>query len=79
MDAGVRSAFVYVIEPLHLDMSHELRPSGVTVVSLYPGLVRTEAVMQAARSGWLDVSNSESPEFIGNSHPRAESGPGSAR
>jgi dehydrogenase/reductase SDR family protein 1 len=47
------------------DMAHELRPHGVTVVSLYPGMVRTEAVMEAAKGGWLDVSNSESPEFIG--------------
>ncbi len=47
------------------DMAHELRPSGVAVVSLYPGLVRTESVMEAARGGWLDISNSESPEFIG--------------
>jgi dehydrogenase/reductase SDR family protein 1 len=45
------------------DMATELRPYGVTVVSLYPGLVRTEKVMQAA--AWLDLSNSESPEFIG--------------
>ncbi|HEY2015741.1 MAG TPA: SDR family NAD(P)-dependent oxidoreductase [Bryobacteraceae bacterium] len=47
------------------DMAHELRPHGVAVVSLYPGLVRTEAVMVAAQGGWLDISNSESPEFIG--------------
>ena len=47
------------------DMAHELLPHGVTVVSLYPGLVRTEAVMAAAKGGWLDLSNSESPEFIG--------------
>jgi len=47
------------------DMAHELRDTGVTVVSLYPGLVRTEAVMEAARAGWLDISNSESPEFVG--------------
>jgi dehydrogenase/reductase SDR family member 1 len=47
------------------DMAHELRPHGVTVVSLYPGLVRTEAVMLAAEGGWLDLSNSESPEFVG--------------
>jgi dehydrogenase/reductase SDR family protein 1 len=45
------------------DMAAELRPHGVTVISLYPGLVRTEKVMQAAP--WLDLSNSESPEFIG--------------
>ena len=47
------------------DMAHELHSHGVAVVSLYPGLVRTEAVMQAADAGWLDLSNSESPEFIG--------------
>ena len=47
------------------DMAHELRSSDVAVVSLYPGLVRTESVMEAARGGWLDISNSESPEFIG--------------
>jgi NAD(P)-dependent dehydrogenase (short-subunit alcohol dehydrogenase family) len=44
------------------DMAHELKPSGVTVVSLYPGLVRTEAVLAA---GVFDLSNSESPEFVG--------------
>jgi hypothetical protein len=32
------------------------------VVSLYPGLVRTEAVLGA---GVFDLSNSESPEYIG--------------
>jgi dehydrogenase/reductase SDR family protein 1 len=45
------------------DMATELRPHGVAVVSLYPGLVRTEKVMEAAQ--YLDLSNSESPEFIG--------------
>jgi dehydrogenase/reductase SDR family protein 1 len=45
------------------DMAVELRPHGVTVVSLYPGLVRTEKVMEAA--AWLDLTNSESPEFTG--------------
>lgn len=52
-------------DKMSADMAHELRKSGVTVVSLYPGLVRTEAVIQAARAGWLDLSNSESPEFAG--------------
>ncbi len=45
------------------DTAHELRSHNVAVVSLYPGMVRTEAVMAAAQ--WLDLSNSESPEFIG--------------
>jgi NAD(P)-dependent dehydrogenase (short-subunit alcohol dehydrogenase family) len=47
------------------DMAHELKDYGVAAVSLYPGLVRTEAVLQAAKDGWFDLSNSESPEFIG--------------
>ena len=47
------------------DMAHELRPHGIAVVSLYPGLVRTELVMAAASGGWFDLSNSESPEFTG--------------
>jgi NAD(P)-dependent dehydrogenase (short-subunit alcohol dehydrogenase family) len=50
-------------DKLTADMAVELKPFGVTVVSLYPGLVRTEKVMEAAQ--FLDLSNSESPEFIG--------------
>ena len=34
-------------------------------VSGAPGLVRTEAVLSAAEGGAFDLSNSESPEFIG--------------
>ena len=45
------------------DMATELRSHGVAVVSLYPGLVRTEKVMEAA--AYLDLSNSESPDFVG--------------
>jgi NAD(P)-dependent dehydrogenase (short-subunit alcohol dehydrogenase family) len=45
------------------DMAHELREHNVAVVSVYPGLVRTEKVMEAA--AYLDLSNSESPRFIG--------------
>lgn len=44
-------------------MAHELRQYNVTVVSLYPGLVRTESVMKAAQ--YFDLSNSESPQFVG--------------
>jgi dehydrogenase/reductase SDR family member 1 len=49
-------------DKLTTDTAIELRPHGVTVVSLYPGLVRTEAVLAA---GVFDLSNSESPEFSG--------------
>lgn len=44
-------------------MAHELREHRVAVVSLYPGLVRTEGVMKAAQ--YFDLTNSESPQFIG--------------
>jgi dehydrogenase/reductase SDR family member 1 len=49
-------------DKLTADMAHELKEYGVAVVSLYPGLVRTEAVLAA---GVFDLSNSESPEFLG--------------
>ena len=49
-------------DKLTADMAHELHGHEVTAVSLYPGLVRTEAVLAA---GVFDLSNSESPEFLG--------------
>jgi len=59
------------------DMAIELKPHGVAVVSLYPGLVRTEKVMEAAQ--WLDLSNSESPEFIGRAVAALASDPDALR
>jgi NAD(P)-dependent dehydrogenase (short-subunit alcohol dehydrogenase family) len=50
-------------DKLTADMAHELKPHGVAVVSLYPGMVRTEKVMEAA--AYLDLSNSESPRYVG--------------
>jgi dehydrogenase/reductase SDR family member 1 len=47
------------------DLSLELTPHEVAVVSLYPGLVRTEAVLKAAAAGAFDLARSESPQFIG--------------
>jgi dehydrogenase/reductase SDR family member 1 len=44
-------------------MAHELKNYRVAVVSLYPGLVRTESIMRNAKH--FDMSNSESPQFIG--------------
>jgi NAD(P)-dependent dehydrogenase (short-subunit alcohol dehydrogenase family) len=44
-------------------MAHELRKFNVAVISLYPGLVRTESVLKNAKH--FDMSNSESPQFIG--------------
>jgi NAD(P)-dependent dehydrogenase (short-subunit alcohol dehydrogenase family) len=45
------------------DMAHELRPHNVAALALYPGLVRTEAVLRDAQ--YFDLSNSESPQFTG--------------
>ena len=42
-------------------MADELREYNVAALSLYPGLVRTESVLKAD----FDLSNSESPQFIG--------------
>ena len=58
------------------DMAHELRPHGVTVVSLYPGLVRTEAVLAA---GVFDLRNSESPEYTGRAVAALATDPNLAR
>lgn len=44
-------------------MAYELKDYGISVVTIYPGLVRTESVMASA--DYFDLSNSESPEFIG--------------
>ncbi len=44
-------------------MAHELKKFNVAVISLYPGLVRTESIMRNAKH--FDMSNSESPQFIG--------------
>jgi NAD(P)-dependent dehydrogenase (short-subunit alcohol dehydrogenase family) len=45
------------------EMAHLLKDHNIAVVSLYPGLVRTENVLLNAQ--WFDMSNSESPQFTG--------------
>jgi len=51
------------------DTAIELAPHGVTVVSLWPGFVRTERIDMGAAAGLLpdtlDLSTSESPRFTG--------------
>jgi NAD(P)-dependent dehydrogenase (short-subunit alcohol dehydrogenase family) len=49
-------------DKLTSDAAVELRSHNVTIVSLYPGLVKTEAVVAA---GIFDLSKAESPEFVG--------------
>jgi NAD(P)-dependent dehydrogenase (short-subunit alcohol dehydrogenase family) len=44
-------------------MAYELSAFNIPVICIYPGLVRTEAVLKA--KDHFDLTNSESPEFIG--------------
>jgi NAD(P)-dependent dehydrogenase (short-subunit alcohol dehydrogenase family) len=48
---------------LSMAMAAQLAPHGVASVAVYPGLVRTEGVMQFAEH--LDLSESQSPEGVG--------------
>jgi len=68
------------VDKMTSDMAHECeihRPeldgADITVVSLYPGLVRTESVMEAAE--FFDLSNSESPQFLGRAVASLAAGP----
>ncbi len=54
------------LDRLSRDMAYELEDYGIPVFSLYPGLVRTEAILDAAKNDpTLDLEDSESPRFIG--------------
>jgi dehydrogenase/reductase SDR family member 1 len=65
------------VDKMTADMDHELRDLGVAVVSLWPGLVRTEIVTLGARQvegravldlpgeGAFDLADAESPRFVG--------------
>jgi len=54
------------LDRLTADMAHELRPHGVAVVSLWPGLVLTERNQDAAdQVAGLDFSGAESLRFTG--------------
>jgi NAD(P)-dependent dehydrogenase (short-subunit alcohol dehydrogenase family) len=63
-------------DKLTVDCAHELRPFNVTVVSLYPGLVATEAVIAA---GVFDLSKAETPAFVGRAVAALASDPAVAR
>ena len=51
------------IDRMTADMSRELAGTGVTAVSIHPGLVRTENVL--ANAAHFDFSHSQSPRFVG--------------
>ena len=66
------------LDKMTADMAHELEPRNVAVVSIWPGLVRTELVLSGARrtddgravldlpgEGTFDLDDAESPRFTG--------------
>lgn len=65
------------VDRMTADMAHELRPFGVAVVSLWPGIVRTELVSLAPKDaagrqilslpgeGDFDLADAETPRFAG--------------
>jgi dehydrogenase/reductase SDR family protein 1 len=55
------------VDRMARDMAHELRDHNVTCVSLYPGWVKTERLLQRAAEGKTPVSvdKGESPRFSG--------------
>jgi len=66
------------LDRMSADMAHELAPYGVAVISVWPGLVRTELVLMGAKQaadgtstldlpgeGTFDLADAESPRFVG--------------
>lgn len=66
------------VDRMTADMAIDLKPKGVSVLSVWPGLVRTELLLGAARetgdgrrvldipgAGTFDVALAESPRFVG--------------
>jgi NAD(P)-dependent dehydrogenase (short-subunit alcohol dehydrogenase family) len=66
------------LDRMTVDMAHELASHDVAVVSIWPGLVRTEVVLLGARTtddgrsvldlpgeGTFDLDDAESPRFVG--------------
>lgn len=53
------------VERLTADTAHELEKHGVAVVSLWPGVVRTERIVAFGDDSPFDMSVTESPELTG--------------
>ncbi|MCG8589600.1 MAG: SDR family NAD(P)-dependent oxidoreductase [Proteobacteria bacterium] len=55
------------VDRLAADMAHELAPLGVAAVSLWPGAVKTEFVLEEAAKNpnAMDLSGAENPIFTG--------------
>lgn len=55
------------LDRLTADMAIELEPKGVAAVALYPGSVSTEFIEDVAAQRGMDLSNSQTPLFVGRS------------
>ncbi len=66
------------VDKMTSDMAHELAPHGVSVVSVWPGLVKTELIMHGAKTredgtqfldlggeGAFELADAETPRFVG--------------
>ncbi len=53
------------LDRLTADMAIELQPKGIPAVVLYPGSVATEFIQDAAATQDIDLSQSQSPQFVG--------------
>jgi dehydrogenase/reductase SDR family protein 1 len=71
------------LDRITADTTHELTAHGVSVVSLWPGFVRTERIDMGAAAGLLpdtlDLSTSESPRFTGRAVVALATDPAVAR
>lgn len=53
------------VDRMSRDMGRELAPHGVTVVSLWPGIVKTERLLLEPERLGFDTSKGETPQFSG--------------
>ena len=71
------------LDRITADTAHELAPHGVSVVSVWPGFVRTERIDLGVAAGLLpeslDLSTSESPRFVGRAVVALAADPAVAR
>ena len=71
------------LDRITADTAHELAPHGVSVVSVWPGFVRTERIDVGVAAGLLpeslDLSTSESPRFVGRAVVALATDPAVAR
>ncbi len=53
------------LDRLTADMARELRPKEIAALVLYPGMVSTEFIEDAAKEQGMDLSKAQTPLFVG--------------